>query len=67
VAKIITKNDIKQAQTLLEGDNNQMSREDLCGIAFYCGFFISFLITSFLFFFLNYKHLLNFQNGNDGS
>ena len=38
-----------------------MSRKDLCGIAFFCGFFISLLFTSLLFLYFNYKHLLFFS------
>jgi hypothetical protein len=40
-----------------------MSREDLCGIAFFTASFISFLFASVIFIFTNYNHLSNFDDG----
>ena len=63
VARIITKNDLKKTQTLLEGENNLNYKEDLFSIAFFSGCFLSFFLSSLLFIFIDcYKLALHFAS-----
>lgn len=49
VAEFFTQNNKQEAQHLLEGTQNQMSRNDICIIAFFFGAIITMIISLIFF------------------